>query len=187
MTTRPNFCTQDQGVLGRIHRGGYWKRLEISPASLSFVVGRNTSNLLPVILAALPLCSGCSGGSNQVVQPTPKQRLQASWSATDASAQDRCAAINACFTNGTPMRDVLAVLGNQDTMIITTTLSWPPETQNQRIWVYRFGNNEVHVHSTGGPTTPLGERGFAGATFLAANKMGQPGSSPNGVLREHQR
>lgn len=115
---------------------------------------------LSVLAVAFVLLSGCSSS------PSPTKRsLEALWAAKDVPVTERCAAVNARFTNGTPMRDVMAVLGKQDTMIITTSLSWPPETQNQRIWVYRFGSEEVLVHSTGGPTTPLDDRGFAGATI----------------------
>src|SRR5689334_17523874 len=93
--------------------------------------------------------------------------LRRMWTARTNSAEELTAAINARFTNGTPMREVVAVLGPQDMMYITTTLSWPPETQNQRVWVYRFGPKEILIQSTGGPTTPLADRGFAGAKIVA--------------------
>src|SRR5262249_50262471 len=99
------------------------------------------------ILLPLLLLSGCSGGPSLV-----KDQLQSVWFGKNVSAFERCAAVNAHFTNGTPMRDVVAVLGPQDTMISTTTLS---DTPNQRVWVYRFGAEDVYVNSAGGPTTPL--------------------------------
>jgi hypothetical protein len=140
----------------------------------------NVSSLLSLIPASLLLCSGCGSAPKQAVQPTPDRRLRAIWSAKGVPAKERCAAINACFTNGTPMRDVVAVLGKQDNMIITTSLSWPPETQNQRIWVYRFGSKEVLISSTGAGTTPLDDRGFAGATVGFADSLGQPDGAANG-------
>jgi hypothetical protein len=79
---------------------------------------------------------------------------------------ERCAAINAQFTNGTPMSHVEAKLGQPDTMSITSTLSLPRETQNQRIWVYHFGSEDILIFSTGEPTTPFGDRGFAGARVV---------------------
>jgi len=130
---------------------------------------------LLAIPVALLLSSGCGCGPNEVRQPTREGRLRGIWVVKGASAEERCGAVNARFTKGTPMRDVMEVLGREDTMIITTTLSWPPETQNQRIWVYRFGAEEVHVHSTGGPTTPLEDRRFAGATVKdRAGLIGSP-------------
>jgi hypothetical protein len=82
------------------------------------------------------------------------------------SVAERCAAINAQFTNGTLMSQIEAKLGRPDTMIITTTLSLPPETQNQRVWVYHFGSEDILISSTGAPTTPIDERGFAGARVV---------------------
>jgi hypothetical protein len=69
--------------------------------------------------------------------------LLASCSSPRQTASERCAAINAQFTNGTPMSQLEAKLGPPDTMIITTTLSLPPETQNQRTWVYHFTLDDI--------------------------------------------
>jgi hypothetical protein len=87
--------------------------------------------------------------------------------------EELATAINAHFTNGTPMRDVVAVLGREDAMYMTTTLSWPSETQNQRGWLYRFGSKEILIDSTGGPVTPLTDRGFAGARVISLEKLRQ--------------
>jgi hypothetical protein len=100
--------------------------------------------------------------------------LRRMWILRTNSVEQLAAAINAHFTNGTPMRRVVGVLGRQDTMYITTTASWPPETQNQRVWVYRFGSKEILVHSTGDATTLLDDRGFAGAKVVARDELGQP-------------
>jgi hypothetical protein len=127
-----------------------------------------------------------TGAGYSVAQRTPKQRLHDIWSAKDESAKDRCAAVNACFTNGTPMSEVEAVLGRQDTMIVTTTFSDHP---NRRVWVYRFGLEEVLIDSIGGPMTPLGDRGFAGA-WVGRNSLGQPAAgetnqTPTGAGSRH--
>ena len=111
--------------------------------------------------------------------------LRRMWTVRTNSVEELATAINKQFTNGTPMGQVVRVLGRQDTMYITTTLSWPPETQNQRVWVYRFGSREILVRSTGGATTPLSDRGFAGAQAVPRDKPGQPqrgadGSQPSG-------
>jgi len=112
-------------------------------------------NLTAIILVSgLLLLAGCHG-SHETISSSKRD-----------SATERCAAINAQFTNGTPMSQIEAKLGRPDTMIITTTLSWPPETQNQRIWVYHFGREDILVSSTGEPSTPLDQRGFAGARVV---------------------
>jgi uncharacterized protein YceK len=107
-----------------------------------------------ILVFCLFLLAGCSSSRETIS------------SSKGDSVTERCAAINSQFTNGTPMSQIEAMLGRPDTMIITTTLSWPPETQNQRIWVYHFGPEDILVSSTGGPTTPLDQRGFAGARVV---------------------
>lgn len=96
--------------------------------------------------------------------------LLAGCSSSRQTASERCAAINAQFTNGTPMDQIEAELGRPDTMIITTTLSWPPETQNQRVWVYRFGSEDILISSTGEPMTPIDQRRFAGARVVSKTR-----------------
>ena len=88
--------------------------------------------------------------------------LRRMWAARTNSVEQLAAAINAHFTNGTPMRDVVAILGSEDAMYMTTTLRWPPETRNQRGWLYRFGSKEILIGSTGGPLMPLTDRGSLG-------------------------
>src|SRR5262249_47533674 len=110
---------------------------------LSLVVRRGMKFTAAIPVFGFLLSVGCS---------SPRQ-----------TASERCAVINAQFTNGTPMSQVEAKLGQPDTMIITTTMSWPKETQNQRIWVYHFGSEDILISSTGEGTTPLDQRGFAGA------------------------
>jgi len=102
---------------------------------------------------------------------TAADDLRSMWLAHTNSPEQLAAAINEQFTNGTPMGRVEAALGRKDTMIVTTTLSWPPETQNQRIWVYRFGAKQILISSTGGPMTPMEERGFAGAKVAATDTL----------------
>jgi hypothetical protein len=107
-----------------------------------------------IAISILLLVASCSS-SHQTV----------SSSIAEPAAQ-RCAAINAQFTNGTPMSQIEAKLGRPDAMFITTTLSFPPETQNQRVWVYHSGSKDILIFSTGEPTTPLRERGFDGARVV---------------------
>lgn len=131
-----------------------------------------------------PVKGKFTGAGYSVTELTPREHLYGIWSAKDVSAKERCAAVNACFTNGTPMRVVEGVLGRPDTMIITTTLSWPPETQNRRIWVYRFGVEQVLINSTGDPMTPFEDRGFAGAKAASSSLLSQPAGGTTGTPSE---
>lgn len=87
-------------------------------------------------------------------------------SSKNGSATVSCAEINTQFTNGTPMPQIVAKLGRPYTLIITTTLTLPPEKQNQLILVYHFGPEDVLISSTGEPTMLLDERKFAGAKVV---------------------
>jgi hypothetical protein len=99
--------------------------------------------------------------------PSATDTFYAVWSGEDVPVAERCAAVNARFTNGTRIRDVLAVLGPQDAMIVSTNLSLPAESQYQSTWVFRFGSEKVLINSTNGnvdPTTLSQTRLFTGAT-----------------------
>jgi len=86
-------------------------------------------------------------------------------------------AVNAHFTNGTPMRDVEAVLGRPSYTRTRTPI--PPETQKPMVWVYGFGSGQIVIRSTGAPATPVRDRRFAGARVLALDNSSQLDGSAN--------
>src|ERR1035437_3599104 len=98
---------------------------------------------LALALATI-LVAACCGSESNVVSRT-EQQLRTIWSATNVTASERCLAVNACFTNGTPIHRVLGVIGKNYELHITTTATWPPETANSRTLVYRFGTNRVSI------------------------------------------
>jgi hypothetical protein len=67
----------------------------------------------------------------------PRRRQHRMWAARTNSLDQLAAAVNAHFTNGTPMRDVEAVIGRPSYTRTRTPI--PPETQKPMIWVYGFG------------------------------------------------
>lgn len=105
------------------------------------------------------------------------------WTARTNSAQEIAAAVNARFTNGTPMREVESVLGRPSEIRMTTTASDPTETQNRRTWVYHgFRSGPIFILSSGEPATPVRERRFAGARVVGGPKL-TPLMSDDQILR----
>ncbi len=92
--------------------------------------------------------------------------LRQMWIARTNSLDQLAAALNAHFTNGTPMREIEAVLG-RPSHTRTQTLTLPPEARYRMLWVYRFGAGQIMIRSTGGPATSPMDRGFAGAIVRA--------------------
>ena len=68
---------------------------------------------------------------------------------------ERCAAINAQFTNGTPLSQVVARLGQPDTMVYSQSLSKPADTNYYRVCVYHFDSGDIVICSAGGPPALL--------------------------------
>lgn len=85
------------------------------------------------------------------------------WRDPNATVQQRAAAVNRAFTNGTPMSVVVAALGTNYVCCFSST-SPPPSTY----WLsYRFGQNEVWINTSavfGQDIDPLTKR-FTGAGF----------------------
>jgi hypothetical protein len=91
-----------------------------------------------------------------------EQNVRAVWNATNATVQQRVAAVNSCFTNGTPIRRVLGVLGKWDEHHQTFTTADPSEL-GYRALVYRFGSDRIMIRAKGTPRTRTEDCAFAEA------------------------
>jgi len=103
------------------------------------------------LVFGLPFFAGCS----------PKHSLA-----------DLCTAINAQFTNGTPLRLVVAKLRPPDTVVTTSFLSIPADTNYHKVCVYHFESGDIVISSTGGPPALLDfdKRRFVGAIVWKETK-----------------
>jgi hypothetical protein len=98
------------------------------PARLgSWIVRLRMKFAAIILLFGLPLLAGCSRA--QLIT-------------------GRCAAINAQFTNGTPMSQVVAKLGQPDWMHMGASLSIPEDTNNYLVCVYHFDSGDVMIIDT---------------------------------------
>lgn len=73
------------------------------------------------------------------------------WSAPRVSVRERAEAVNRAFTNGTPISVVVAALGTNYTQCFMSARVWlgpGPEPPNTPWLSYRFGEEEVTVHTT---------------------------------------
>jgi hypothetical protein len=88
------------------------------------------------------------------------------------SITERCAAINAQFTNGTPLSQVVAKLGQPDTRVASSFLGFPENTNLFRLCVYHFDSGDIIICSTGGPpmSLDLNKRKFLGAIVDSEKK-----------------
>jgi len=73
------------------------------------------------------------------------------WSDRGASVRERAEAVNRAFTNGTPMSVVVRALGTNYIQCFMSARVWlgpGPEPPNTPWLSYRFGEEEVTVHTT---------------------------------------
>jgi len=116
---------------------------------------------LLVLLLVASLAGRCwASGSNTLSRS--EQNLRAIWTATNSMAQQRAAAVNSCFTNGTPITRVLAILGKWDEHHQTFTTLDPSDSEYRGL-VYRFGSDRITVRAKGTPGTRTENCTFAGA------------------------
>jgi hypothetical protein len=129
---------------------------------------------------------GCS-----VVFASEHKELARVWSAPNLSVQDRAAAVNRAFTNGTPMSVVVAALGTNFVRfapISTVQIGPGPKSPPTHGLRYGFGKKAVFISTTASVTEdPLYGRFIsAGYTLevipLRTNQPpnGQPDGAANG-------
>jgi hypothetical protein len=105
-----------------------------------------TALQLFLLLSATVGGTSCASESNTVFRA--EQHLRAIWTATNATAQQRAAAVNSYFTNGTPVRRLLEVLGKWDEHH-QTFLATDPSELDYRALVYRFGLDRITIRAKG--------------------------------------
>src|SRR4051794_17362368 len=114
-----------------------------------------------MLLLVSALAGACSASESNMLFRS-EQILKAVWKATNTTAQKRADAVNSCFTNGTPIRRVLDVLGKWDEHHQTFTTADPSEL-NVRALVYRFGSDRITIRAQGAPGTRTEACAFDGA------------------------
>jgi hypothetical protein len=130
--------------------------------------------LLPLLVAAL--AGSCWASESNMLSRT-EQSLRAIWSGTNATVQQRVAAVNSCFTNGTPIKRVVGVLGKWDEHHQTFTAE--PLDLGYRGVVYRFGPERITIRAKGAPGTPTENCTFAGAFAWRPADFGQQRGAAN--------
>ena len=122
------------------------------------------------VIAVLLLFSAILGCAE--VRALADQKRLLAWSARGISVRARATAVNRCFTNGTPMRAIVAVLGTN--YIVSRPISgvWVgpgPEPRKTSGLIYSFGEECVTIGTTAAINAdPLtGEFTGAGYAFHA--------------------
>jgi hypothetical protein len=99
------------------------------------------------------------------------------WSAPGVSAKERAAAVNRCFTNGTPVSLIVARLGTNYTRFAPFT-GWPQPLKSALS--YEFGQEAVLVWTTASPVDPLLAARFTWAGHSVPARRGQQDGAANG-------
>jgi hypothetical protein len=115
--------------------------------------------LAMILLAAI---SGCGPNCRLSENRTPaEQELLGVWSASDAPVRERAAAVERCFTNGTPIPFVVAVLGTNCSVLRPFSSVWVgpgPEPRKTCSLLYYFGPDIVTI----GTSADIGGDPFSG-------------------------
>jgi hypothetical protein len=113
-----------------------------------------------MVLVVVGLAS-CKSGT------TRERELALIWTSNDASAKERCDAINRCFTNGTPIVRVVGTLGNNYTLVIPYSGITSPGGRLTRGLLYELGDGrQISI----GTTAALDENEMA-ANFTGAGVL----------------
>jgi len=144
-----------------------------SPRSLAMKTAHKLMLLLVTALA------GPCWASESNTLSRSEQNLQAIWAATNATVQQRAAAVNSCFTNGTPMRRVLDLLGKWDEHHKRFTAVDPSELDHRGL-VYRFGSDRITIRAKGTPDTRTEDCAFDGAFAWRSTDFGQHRGAADG-------
>src|ERR1035437_9744215 len=137
---------------------------------------KTAHKLMLLLVAAV---AGSCWASESNILSRSEQNLRGVWTASNASVQQRAAAANSCFTNGTPIRQVLRVLGKWDEHHQTFTTVDPSELDHRGL-VYRFGSDYITIRAKGAPGTRTEDCAFEEA-FAWTNRIwiGQPDGAAN--------
>ncbi len=111
---------------------------------------------------------GCGLNRTSSQTRSPVEELLRTWSAPDISVRERAAAVNRCFTNGTPIPAVVSILGTNYGVVRPFSSVWigpGPEPRKTCSLLYDFGRDSVEIGTSadiGGD--PLGGK-FTGAGY----------------------
>src|SRR5436309_8073034 len=89
------------------------------------------------------------------IRASADQELLRVWLAPGITVQERAAAVNRSFTNGTPMSAIVAVLGTNYVVLRPFSSVWlgpTPEPRKTSGLIYRFGDESVTISTTAGIT-----------------------------------
>jgi hypothetical protein len=105
--------------------------------------------------------AGCKSGV------TRERELARIWTSNDASANERCNAINRCFTNGTPITRVVGVLGKHYLLVIPYSGITSPGGRLTRSLLYELDDRQqISVGTTAGLDENEMAANFTGAGVL---------------------
>jgi len=99
-------------------------------------------NRTPIILTALVL--GVVAGCGRVRTPS-EQALERVWSDASSTAEERTAAVNQRFTNGTPIASVIDLLGTNYTRFTLIAIYSCGEPELKKDWDLAYGLGEKSV------------------------------------------
>src|SRR5258706_13600881 len=130
-------------------------------------------NAIMLLLAAASLGCHTEQPASHTEQPGSHKRL-ALWSGDEFSAQPRAQFVNRYFTNGTPIKRVVAVLGMDYTVYTPVSDLWAgpgPEPRYTAGLIYDFGDDCVTISTTATAGAEPETGNFIGAGF----SFGEPG------------
>ena len=134
------------------------------------------SALIFMLLLAAVL--GARGALESNALSRSEQNVRDIWSATNTTAQQRAAAVNSCFTNGTSITRVLEVIGKWDEHHQKITTADPVEKES-RVLVYRLGPDRITIRAKGSPGTRTENCTFVGAFAWRPTDFGQQRGAAN--------
>jgi hypothetical protein len=103
-----------------------------------------------------------------IVLASADEELSRVWSTPNISVQQRAAAVNQSFTNGTPVSVVVAALGTNYTCCFSSARVWlgpRPEPRNTWWLSYSFGEEAVTIHTSAGESEDPLTGTFSGAGY----------------------
>jgi hypothetical protein len=116
-----------------------------------------------IALVVLALTCGC-----RVDQTLAERGLLQVWQASDAPVKARADAVNRCFTNGTPIPRIVAVLGNGYSRFTPFSAVWAgpgPEPRKTSGLIYQFGAESVVIGTTADISADPLSGAFTGAGY----------------------
>ena len=125
-----------------------------------------------ILLIMLALADVCLASESNILSQA-EQNLRVIWTASDATVQQRAAAVNSCFTNGIPIRRVLGVLGKWDEHHQTFATVDRSELAYRSL-LYRFGSERITIRAKGTRDKRTEDCVFAGAFAWKSSAFGQP-------------